>query len=391
MTTKTKPLINKFSMNGYLGLLAITLGLCIAFAFLTFKYSDQKTNFEDAATFGTGTTTLMATVDGHRIHCSDSRDAQECITGAKERRAVNSVLWLGNSQIHAVNQLKAGENSSTSILFERLRHTNLDLVSFSQPNANLQEHLVLFEYLKHQLPIKVLILPLVFDDTREDGLRKEVADFLKDSQVILELSKTPIGLKIQSANKLLNSTDKEDTAGISYTLQEKVERLLNTWLADASLLWAARSEIRGQIMLYIFTLRNNIFGIKPTSKRKIIRGRYQDNIAALEAILASAKDAKIAVALYVVPLRKDVEIPYVTAEYSQYKADAQSLANKYQASFFNLENLVPSELWGAKDSTSGEVGQELDFMHFQSGGHQLLAVELSGLVPSVLAKHWNKQ
>jgi hypothetical protein len=222
-------------------------------------------------------------------------------------------------------------------------------------------------------------------------LRKEVADFLKDSQVSLELSKTPIGLKIQSDNKLLNSTDKEDTAGISYTLQEKVERLLNTWLADTSLLWAARPEIRGQIMLYIFTLRNKVLGIKPTSKRKIIRGRYQDNYAALEAILASAKDAKIAVALYVVPLRKDVEVPYVTAEYSQYKADAQSLANKYQASFFNLENLVPSELWGAKDSTSGEVGQELDFMHFQAGGHQLLAVQLSGLVPSVLAKHGNKQ
>ena len=41
------------------------------------------------------------------------------------------------------------------------------------------------------------------------------------------------------------------------------------------------------------------------------------------------------------------------------------LASQYNIDLLNLENLVPPEDWGLKDSTdiSGEAG--LDFMHFQ--------------------------
>lgn len=391
MTTLTKPASENDNKRSYLSLLSIIFGLCIAAVFIGFNYIGQTTDFEDAATFGADTSTMLDSIDGHRIHCSDSRDAEKCITGAEKRHAVNSVLWLGNSQVHAVNQLQPGETNSTPLLFERLKEDNLDLVTFSQPNANLQEHLVLFEYLKRQLPVKVLILPIVFDDTREDGLRKEVADFLNDPSVNKALVNTSIGLKIQKNNKPLASTDNEDTAGISHTLQQKVERALNIWLADTSILWAARPEIRGQLMLKLFILRNMVFGIKPTSKRKIIRSRYQDNFAALEGILASAKDAGITALLYIVPLRSDVEGPYVASEYFQFKTDVQLLAKKYHVAFFNLESLVPSELWGTKVSTTGGVSQEIDFMHFQADGHKLLADKLAELVGSMWLGQGMKQ
>ena len=369
-----------------LGLLAIILGCCISVAFLSFKYSGEKTDFEDAATFGAGTSTVMASIGGHRIHCSGSRDSDECIAGAKARKVVNSVLWLGNSQVHAVNQLKGGETNSPPRLFDRLKEKNLDLITFSQPNANLQEHLVLFEYLKRQIPVKVLILPVVFDDTREDDLRKEISDLLENTQVKLSLSSTRIGLKILKGSKSLLTDSRSDTAGISHTLQEKVERVLTQWLEEKSTLWAARPEIRGQLMMNLFILRNTLLGIKPTSKRKIIRSRYQYNFSALDVILASAAKDGIKVVLYVAPLRNDVEIPYVTSQYLQYKTEVQSLAKKYHASFYNLENLVPTELWGAKESTAAGAEQELDFMHFQAGGHKLLADRLAEIVISVLVK-----
>jgi hypothetical protein len=388
---RTKPASKNLTKCSRLSLLAIICGLCIATVFLGFKYIGQKTDFEDAATFGADTSTVMTSINGHLIHCSDSRDAEKCITDAKKRRVVNSVLWLGNSQVHAVNQLQTGESNSTPLLFERLKDVKLDLVTFSQPNANLQEHLVLFKYLKQQLPVKVLILPIVFDDMREEGLRKEVSDFLNDASVNKALTKSSIGLKILTANKALLLTDKDDTAGISHTLQEKVERALNIWLADISILWAARPEIRGQLMHNLYILRNMMLGIKPTSKRKIIRNRYQDNFEALEAILASANDAKITVLLYIVPLRSDIEVPYVASEYFQFKTDVASLAKTYHTAFFNLENLVPAELWGTKGSTSGGVSQELDFMHFQAGGHKLLADQLAELVTSVWAAQGIKQ
>lgn len=379
------------SRTSRLGLLAIIFGCCIAIAFLSLKYIGKKTDFEDAATFGAGTSSVMASVDGHRIHCGDSRDAKECIAGVKARHAVNTVLWLGNSQVHAVNQLKEGETNAAPILFNRLKDYNLDLVTYSQPNANLQEHYVLFEHLQLRLPVKLLILPAVFDDTREDGLRKEISDFLSDAQTTGVLSSSAIGSKILKNNATTPVDKSNDTAGISHTLQERVELVLNTWLEATSPLWAARPEIRGQIMTNLYVWRNTLLGIKPTSKRKIIRSRYQDNFAALEATLASAAHQGISVVLYIVPLRNDVEVPYVESEYLQYKTDVQSLAARYGATFANLENLVPAELWGAKASTSAGAEQELDFMHFQAGGHTLLAASLAELVTSAWAQQASKQ
>lgn len=372
-------------------LLAIVLGTCIAAVFLCLNFLGKKTNFEDASTFGAGTSSVMASVDGHRIHCSDSRDANECIAGVKSRDAKHSVLWLGNSQVHAVNQLKEGETNAVPLLFDRLKISDLDLVTLSQPNANLQEHLAIFEYMKHQIPIKVLILPLVFDDARENGLRKEVADFAEEPQTRTALSGTAIGSKILRSNVTTPTESGGDTAGISHTLQERVERILNTWLEERSELWAARPEIRGQIMTSLYLWRNTVFGIKPSSKRKVIRSRYQDNISALEAILASATRQGIAVVLYVAPLRSDVETPYVNSEYKQFKTDVQVLADRFGATFANLEDILPAELWGTKDSTSSGAEQELDFMHFQAGGHKLLAAHLAELVTSTWAKRGLRQ
>ncbi len=373
--------------NIHIRMLPIILGCVIALVFLNLNYLGKKTNFEDAATFGAGTSSVMASVDGYRIHCNDSRDVTECIEGAKARGAECSALWLGNSQVHAVNQLREGETNAAPILFERLKASGLDLITFSQPNASLQEHLVLFEYLQRQLPIQALILPVVFDDTREEGLRKEVAYFLNDPSTRAALSGTASGAKILRAHETAAPPDTDsDTAGIAHTLQERVERFLNAWLGEHSTLWAARPEIRGQLMLNLYLLRNTVLGIKPTSKRKVIRGRYQDNLAALEAMLASAASRDITVLLYIVPLRNDVEIPYVDSEYQAFKAETQTLAKQYGATFANLESLVPAELWGSKAATSAGKQQELDFMHFQAGGHQILAARLAELIAEVRTK-----
>ena len=97
------------------------------------------------------------------------------------------------------------------------------------------------------------------------------------------------------------------------------------------------------------------------------------NMQALEAILSSANEKKIKVLLYISPLRNDFTIPYDGNQYSNFKTEVKLIANELGIRFYNLENLVPSRYWGAKDTTSLGGGEELDFMHFQTGGHQLLA------------------
>ena len=131
----------------------------------------------------------------------------------------------------------------------------------------------------------------------------------------------------------------------------------------------------------MYELRNTLLGIKATTKRKLIRGRYNDNLAALTAILNTAASNHIQVLVYITPIRHDVDIPYVETEYTHFKQAVLTLTAQYGATYANLEDLVPAELWGSKNTTSMLHGsQEIDFMHFQAGGHQLLAVALAQLI-----------
>ena len=116
----------------------------------------------------------------------------------------------------------------------------------------------------------------------------------------------------------------------------------------------------------------------------MIPGRMQLNLDAARAILTEAKRAGIPVLAYVVPLRSDVATPYVEDEYARFKREMEALVTREGGHFANLERLVPAELWGQKRSTNLEEGAELDFMHFQAGGHALLAAEVGDLLAPIL-------
>lgn len=362
-------------------LLGMLVGVITASALLTQNFRSNQTNFEDAAAFGAQTTSVFGSVHGHRVHCGDARDAELCLAGARERKAKDAALWLGNSQVHAVNQLRAGEVNAPILLHEHLNAAGLDLLTFSQPNANLQEHWVLFEYLANRLPVKALILPAVFDDTREAGLRIDIAQLLNDPEVHKRLSTKALGKKIIASNEqAVRKPQLDDTAGIQDTLQEKAEHRLTSWLEEHSGIWKARPEMRGRLMNALYSFRNTVLGITPSSKRKAIRGRYVDNMAALRGLLESAAERGIATVVYVAPIRQDAELPYVDNEYTAFKIEVRDLAAQTGAGYSNLETLVPSNFWGVKQATSVGGTAEIDFMHFQAEGHRLLAQRLSELV-----------
>ena len=66
-------------------------------------------------------------------------------------------------------------------------------------------------------------------------------------------------------------------------------------------------------------------------------------------------------------------IPYDEDEYSNFKEEVATITRNAGGTFFNLEELVPNESWGTKESTGLARGPEVDFMHFQSEGHERLA------------------
>lgn len=365
--------IAKPSASGTLArpaLMAWIAGALAGLVLLAHFYGQRHTDFEQV-TLAKGTTAVYASVGSDRIHCADDRDIAQCLSGAARRGARGAVLWLGNSQLHAVNQFHPGEHSAAAELFPRLQARGLDLLTFSQPNANLQEHAVLTASLLDRLPVAALLLPVVFDDMREDGVRESLRETLHAPAAAARLRSFPAGRAILAANKTAPAGG--ETGAIRQTLQERLEAASTGWLDAHSKAWAARSEVRGDILLALYGVRNTVFGIRPDTARRVIPSRYEANFNALAMTLDLAREKRIPVFLYVAPIRQDVKLPYVPAQYEKFKHEIQALAQAKGATYLNWEGLVPVEHWGSKDATTvgGEV--EIDYMHFRAAGHKLLA------------------
>jgi hypothetical protein len=368
-------------------LLSLTLGASLGVGLLYLFVSGQQDSikFEELA-LGAETKLALAHVDSIPIHCRDLDDAQHCLDGYRTSgQGWDVVLWLGNSQVHAINQIKPGDETAAPELHHELQDKDVYFLTFSQPNANLQEHYVLFHYLLDQLPLRSLVLPVVFDDMRNTGIRSSLTDVMSEPAVIERLGDTQIGRR-QLADHGDQDTAGNDMAALDDTIQEKSEKYLNQKLSEVWPVWAARPDLRGELFLYLYQLRNWMLGINPSSTRKMLPGRYALNKQALEAILDEARWRSIDVLVYIVPLRSDVKVPYDLGEYQSFKDEIQDIALAKGARFANLETLVPANLWGTKDETTAGGGQELDFMHFQAGGHRLLA----GALYRELMVHWGE-
>lgn len=363
--------------SGFYLVVPIFIGLVISVFVLQFSNLDgKKTKFDELA-LGQETKTYRAAYQGSPVHCNDLTDGDRCLEGWKQRGEYPVTLWLGNSQLHAINQMKPNDVNGVQVLYELLVTSGNELLTFSQPNANLQEHYLLFEYLLYHLPIKTLLLPVVFDDTRNTGIRDGLIPAISELRVQDALSNSEIGQQILDEN---NSKTGGDLAGLNDTPQKVVESAITSWLTEHWLLWKNRPNMRGQLLINLHLWRNSLFGITAQSKRKIIPGRYAKNLAATEAMLQACAVNNISVILYIAPLRNDVETPYVAKEYSAFKREIEMLAVKFGAVFANLEGLVPGKLWGSKDATSANGEAELDFMHFQASGHHLLAEKMFNLL-----------
>ena len=232
------------------------LGLIISFAGLYLFYIeiDPNENLDELA-IGSENTLTLASIDKKKIHCEGGlREVNDCINdyliyGDSDEL----ILWLGNSQLHSINQFQLGDETASLILHKKLQSKDKYLLTFSQPNANLQEHFLLFEYLSNRVPITELILPVVFDDLRETGIRDNLQDILKHKVVIRELKNTEVGNKIllrQNTNKSLEGHNDP----LDGTEQEGVEEYLNNALESMFDIWGDRSALRGKILLNLYCL-----------------------------------------------------------------------------------------------------------------------------------------
>ena len=354
-------------------LLGLLFGIFLLYKILPMDQFTKR--FEDLA-LGKENTTTFGKISDLKVHCSDLADVDECLQSYEKTGSGQPVvLWLGNSQVHAINQFKPGEETAAPELHRKFQETSEYFLTLSQPNASLQEHYLLFAYLLNSLPIERLVLPVVFDDMREDGIRTNLIDAFKDQKTANFLKSSEIG-RILIANHGNQDAVGNDMAALQDTLQERSEKVLNSMLSETWSVWAQRPTLRGNFLNWLYQFRNWALGINPSSTRKMIPGRYAKNRDALLAILKLAAQRQVNVLVYIPPLRNDVKVPYDIHEYASFKSEMASIAQENYARFVDLENVVPAKFWGKKNSTTIGGGQELDFMHFQAAGHRLLAKAL---------------
>lgn len=364
--------------NLFLRLLVFASTLVAAFWGLA-KFLGSSGPALDALALGQATSAVFGHVGGVPIHCQEPSGDSTCrkalVTDADEK----GVLWLGNSQLHGINQYRDGDLPGPQLVAEHLLSSNLPFASISPPNASLTEHYAIYEWVRAATAIKTVIIGLCYDDTREQGLRPSIKSALADSQTQERLQKTEFGQHLLTRiSKDLSPN--EDTAALNETVQEKSELALNAWASEHIGFWERRPELRGELMAKLYRFRNQVFGIKPTSIRKKIPYRYQENLEALRALLEAAKEDDVNVILYNIPIRQDLSLPYEMKNYQAFQHDTSELASRYGSKWINLEAVVPSEYWGEKSSTSLREDVEVDFMHFQAPGHEILAKEILELL-----------
>jgi len=294
------------------------------------------------------------------------------------KRGKRDIIFLiGNSQYHAINQLKSGDINTSEILFNYFDDYDIDFLTYSSANMNLQEQYLMMDYFFDLFPIKYFLLPVFLDDTREDGIRFYVKDFLLDK--LNNENRNKIYKKLFAKN---SDSPAKDLEGLSGTAQERTENYLNKILLENSENWSSRTNSRNMIFSQFYFLRNKIFNISPSTARKVIPGPYRDNLFSLEKILINTNVRKIETLVYIPPIRNDVQIPYLVSEYSQFKDQVRSISTQHNSNFINFENTVPNEYWGFKGQ---DDNTEIDFMHFKYQGHLALADTLfSYLVKKII-------
>jgi len=352
-------------------LIALLVGIGAGLLVLNYYY--QKRIVPEELALGKGTMSAVAEWNSTRLNAwrlDDYAAVYPAAPGkAGDRR---EVLWLGNSQLHAVNQFKDGDTTAPYFASDALGRP---FYALSLPNASLQEHLVVTAWaIQHRTP-EWLLVPIVFDDTREDGLRPDFK-VIDTPALRAALARTAPGegLNKELEKLVAGAKESQGTTHDHFSLQVVVEEKLERWADKRWDVWAKRADIFSTFLATeVYQLRNKIFGITAKSKRPKIPLRYEKNLAALRALITAAAEANVKVIVYIPPLRWDTEPPYILEQYQACKADAQRAAKECGALFVDLDKTVPTEFWGDRYG-------DIDFMHFQVGGHKIMGEELAAAI-----------
>lgn len=284
------------------------------------------------------------------------------------------MVLSGMSQMYSINDPKPGDQIIAEWLDDFLAPKGVRVVGLAAPNLNNEE--ALLQLLSLTTESKTLptsfVYGVCFDKFRHMDIRPGYQELLRGSPSLLSewrrVATTFAQQFPQASAKMRASLDAlaaPQANEQSQTTEDKVRALVASQLPVVSL----RKELNGYGQEALFQLRNLVFRIKSSSKRPILKTRYEMNQQFLELMAEVAKRNRIQLVLYVNPLNPVAENPYVASEYVAFKEWLAALTAERHIPFANLENAVPAADWGLREG-------EVDFKHFKESGHRITAEQL---------------
>lgn len=350
---------------------SLGVGLLLALMLLFHARDAWLINLEEAA-YGQETAGYAG---AGNIQCQGAASHQRCLATYRAGGRGHAILWLGNSQLAAVNRIGPGDRNAPVILHDSLQRRGIHLVAYQMPNANIPEHLLTIEAVLPDYRPAAIVLPVTYDDIREVGVRPDVAAFVDQTQGLREAM-----LQSGYGRAIIDQTGATDAGPADahhdpMSIRPVVEEAIVSSLERHSTLWEKRANLRGMLGFAIHTLRNKVLGISSQTKRPVSPTLYAARMAMLDEAVSSLRARGVDVLLYVPPYRQNVPGPYVEADYQRFKAELAALAGRHGARFADIDAIVAGPEWGmVTDSLFGF--REYDFMHFTGAGHRQLAAAL---------------
>lgn len=279
---------------------------------------------------------------------------------------VRLVVVSGMSQMYVINNGKPGDKIISQLMDTALRPDGVRVWGEVAPNLCNEEALLQMVSFCHdpRTTPAVFIYALCFDKFRDVDLRPGYQDFLRSrpdliaayQQTAAQFASTyPL-----ASEKMRNSLSdlKQASSATDHSLDGRIRDGLGEWVP----MIRARVDINFAFRFWLEDLRNAVLNITPTSKRPVIRSRYEMNQQFLAMMCDIARQHHVQMILYVVPLNQQAQNPYVPEEYAQFKVWAEKFCQDRGIPYANFENIVPNDEWGTF------MGGP-DFKHFGEEGH----------------------
>jgi len=289
----------------------------------------------------------------------------------------NVILWLGGSQLHAINYYEKGDRLAVGYANDsaKLRNSMFRYLQVSTPNANYHDLLAIYlSFRQKGLLPDLLLIAIVYDDLKDVGIQERAISNLEPiDQSLITKYGTGVANISEEYNEWSNDSNDEtpiERTATSNTPQDFLEDGLITLIEKAWFSYKHRGTLASFIKVKGMAFVKNSPRIVEAKPSVIRVNDFQKKWSnqALESLIKLAHDDNVKLILYEQPQRSELyfDVKYDRKGYNLYFDWIVNKCDDDNVYFADFENIVADEEFGLNNWGNP------DNFHFRNMGHKIL-------------------